>query len=73
MDGSAWRIWNVGCAWEVGNKTDNIWSIVARTSNVKCDPNANYLLSTSTLHKNYNYFDHLGNMITNAKSGFFNP
>ena len=71
MDGSAWRIWNVGCAWEVGNKTDNKWTRVARTSNIECDPIQNYPWSTtSNLDKNYNYFDDLGNMITNAKSLF---
>jgi len=75
MDGSAWRIWNVGCGWEIGNNTENKWTRVARTnSGGPCDPSVNYLNSPSILYQNVNYFDDAGNTINAAKSTFIeNP
>ncbi len=72
-DGSAWRIWNTGCGWEIGevaydpSTMTTMWQRYARTYSGQCASIPSAQLTTAALTTS-TYYDGFGNLLTGISS-----
>ena len=66
-DGSAWRVWNTGCGWEIGRVENGQWEREARTYSGLCSEIPPQGLTTLALTTNI-LFDGFGDSISDLSS-----